>query len=720
MATDWYRASELAGLPGMPSTHQNVKAKANREGWKSRPYAGKGGGLEYHITSLPRETQDHLLLQQLAAVAPALPAPVEAPAAPLTVAPEPASTALVTREIPASGTLTAGQRQTRDARLTVLTLVDELTRTLGSQGKAVTRIEAMSKEGTLPPGFTEAVRDANARSGRKTKGEQATRLISRATLYRIIKSRDDALAAADGNPTLAANALAPRAIAPRDRPVWLSPLLALYQDPLAKPTVALALRALEQAAQPGIVVPPLRTAQHHIAKLPAVVREYGRQGARARRAIQPFVRRSTDGLWPMDVVAVDGHALKAYVQHPLSGDYFHPEVTTYLDIATRYVVGWSAWLAESQYTIWLALRHVVLDPRRGIPAIQYSDNGAYTGAEHLALLARLGITPTNSRAYNPQANGAVERINQTIWRDVAAKLLPTGKQVDKEAFQQAMKRAKTVGDNLPSWDAFLGVAQTRIDEYNTSAHERLRRGRTKISPRQAWDEALAEGWQPTLLQHDALHDLLPSEERTCRRGEVVVQGRIYFSRDLTDHHQRTVRVASDPHDGQRVWVSDLEGRLICVAERDGNTRHYIADDKLAHAIEQRKRAAVARKQKILDQVEARETPVIAGRAIDLPDLALPAPGMSADLPAIDLTRLAAPPPAAVITLYPARSWIDDLDNDAARFDAWRDLERQLSAGQAITDREREFHAAFGQSEYCRRTQQMWADWEASLANQSAR
>jgi len=52
-----YSAAELASmkLPGLPGTQQNVKARAKKEEWESRPRAGFGGGHEYAITSLPLE-----------------------------------------------------------------------------------------------------------------------------------------------------------------------------------------------------------------------------------------------------------------------------------------------------------------------------------------------------------------------------------------------------------------------------------------------------------------------------------------------------------------------------------------------------------------------------------------------------------------------------------------------------------------------------------------
>lgn len=56
---EWYSSSELAGLPGLPNTDRAIRIRADKCAWKSQPKA-KGKGLEYHITSLPAETQAHL------------------------------------------------------------------------------------------------------------------------------------------------------------------------------------------------------------------------------------------------------------------------------------------------------------------------------------------------------------------------------------------------------------------------------------------------------------------------------------------------------------------------------------------------------------------------------------------------------------------------------------------------------------------------------------
>ena len=57
---EWFSIQELMGLPGLPARVSGIRRKAEREGWKCRDRKGRGGGKEYHISSLPPETQDFL------------------------------------------------------------------------------------------------------------------------------------------------------------------------------------------------------------------------------------------------------------------------------------------------------------------------------------------------------------------------------------------------------------------------------------------------------------------------------------------------------------------------------------------------------------------------------------------------------------------------------------------------------------------------------------
>lgn len=60
---EWFSTAELAGLEGVPTSKFGVVKKARNENWQSRQRQGRGGGLEYHISSLPKETQKALAIK---------------------------------------------------------------------------------------------------------------------------------------------------------------------------------------------------------------------------------------------------------------------------------------------------------------------------------------------------------------------------------------------------------------------------------------------------------------------------------------------------------------------------------------------------------------------------------------------------------------------------------------------------------------------------------
>lgn len=701
-----YLPAELAGLPGMPGTDGAVRRMAKRANWRVFPRPA-GKGVQYHLDDLPESTRAHLI--QAAALAVSIfsqpTRPNELPDQP---APSRPGTALAARVVQPNDQLADWQRQVRDARLIVLAYLDVLRRALGD-GAAVRQVAAMAKAGTLPPEISAAAATGNARSGAKSAPDgRAPRTLSTATLYRWMHERT-----AQG---VAALAPAPQPI--HHLPAWTGPFLAIYQDP-NKPSAARCVRALLKTWPADQPQPNPRAAQLLLAKLPIEVREYGRRGTRAMRAIKPFCRRTTDGLWPMDIVAVDGHSQRAYVRRPDSGRRIRPEVTTYVDIATRRIVGVSLWWAESQYAIWIALRTVVLHPDQGVPALQYSDNGAYRGAEHLGVLSRIGTEPTNARAYNPQANGAIETINRTVWHPLA-KTQPTycGKDADQEQFKRQLAIADAdggSGGNIADWSTWTQICLAEVADYNARPHDRLRDGRTHISPDTAWARAVDDGWRPTLLDGDDLHDLLPSTDRKTLRGEVTLPWGRYFSQELAPYHGKDVRVAYDPADGTRVWVRDLTGRVLAIAERDANARPYMPADKIEHARNQREAARILRLERRKEIVQDQERPALEaleGVVINLPDLAL-----TPTVPAVpDLHPEAREVLAA---LERPSEHIDRLASDPERYQEWLVLRSREGRGELLSPREQGFVESFGKSDYCRLMQRMQSDFDNATKDQAA-
>lgn len=68
---NWFSILELVRLrlPGLPSSRRAILDKVKRENWQSRERQGCGGGLEYHISSLPAEAQRFLKEQEIESLA---------------------------------------------------------------------------------------------------------------------------------------------------------------------------------------------------------------------------------------------------------------------------------------------------------------------------------------------------------------------------------------------------------------------------------------------------------------------------------------------------------------------------------------------------------------------------------------------------------------------------------------------------------------------------
>lgn len=609
MTKTHYSAAELAALelPGIPRSSRGVDKFAQRAAWAFREAPARGGRMgirrEYAVSALPELARMALL--ERAVIAPGL--PVSLPPAPPLAAGLLSAGALPSRAPAASfrdADLTDRQRLERDARSGVIAALRRLQVDTGcSQEAALTTLLTNARAGRLDQVLDNMLRLARDPRGRAGDGYPSVR-----TLKRWLSAGPD---------------LAPKARrAGLDVPAWAATFLRNYQQP-QKPSVESAYRAACEQ-WPAATRPSIHQVRRFLAKLGTVTRERGRMGARELKNLQPFVRRTFDLLLPNDVWSADGHTFDAEVQHPLHGRPFRPEITTFIDIATRRAVGWSVDLAESSYAVADALRNGV--ERNGIPAIIYVDNGsgyrnAFMSDAATGLIGRIGATIEHSLPYNSQARGVIERAHQTIWVD-GAKQLPAymGAAMDREARLQQFKltrKALKAGGAMPlmPWHLFVQWCEARIAEYNARPHRSL----GNVSPDLCWANHLAQGATVERVPADALATLFrPRVARTLARAEIRLFNNIYFARELEEFHGLEAHIAYDIHDASRVWVYAPDGRLICEAEVNGNARHYFPVPVVEQA---RQRRAQGR----LNRVETKREEILA-ELHGAPALAAPAAG----------------------------------------------------------------------------------------------
>lgn len=593
-----YTSQKLAQLWGL--TRQGVDWKAKSEGWQSRPRQGRGGGYEWLVSSMPKNTRELLascLLRQQYATQEADNRHMvdTGDRATLGTAPAPVPTISYT-PTPAATPLFPGasdrDRAVATARLAFVREIERMAGIIGKE-KAIRHLADSSCLGSLPAILMDQVSTAMACKRGST--------LTRRTLYRWMA--DYAERGEMG--------LLPNQGKAAPAPAWFDDFLRYWQRP-QHPSVVLAYSEFckDLAARGEKHPPSIHAVRRLLAKMRAPEREAGRATGNALLKLRPYQRRDTSELWPGDVYTADGTTFDAEVLHPEHGQPFKPEVTAVLDVATRRCVGLSIALAENRYTVLDALRMACCFG--GIPALFYSDGGpGYINRlmldDRTGMFRRLGIEPCRAIPGRPQGKGLMERGVKTLWVRAAQGLDSyTGALMDGDAAHRNFRRSRAalkVGRRavLPTWDEFKAHVLARVEEYNAAPHKGLPRYRDSLgrmrhySPDDYWRTFEARGFAPVRVPEGMEGELfMPGSRRKCRNGWVLFHGGHYFAPELADYHDAFVEVRYDIWDSARVWCWTLDGRRICEAALEGNTRPYFPASQVEAARERRAKAQVGR------------------------------------------------------------------------------------------------------------------------------
>lgn len=573
-----YSARDLSDmrLTCLPSTERNILRRATQEKWPFRTRAGRGGGREYAVDGLPADVQQEIKSRCLKTELATLSAPQ-----------------LPIEKTKDSASLTERQRRVADARQGVLHAMQKIMESDGCKVKRAAQ-KLLDIAHTEPAGHVASM----LRLARDPRGSDGGEFPSVRSLQRFIDRAK-------------CHELAPR-VKRKDMtiPAWAPLFLSYWQRP-EKPSVDHAYRRF--AAEWQGEMPSIHQVRRFIEKIGNVSREVGRRGANDLKNIKAFKRRTFDHLLPTDVYSADGHTFDAEVQHPDHGRPFKPEITSIVDIATRRLVGWSIGLAESSLAVLDAIR--VAATVCGSPAIFYVDNGSgYKNAmmndAATGLMARMGTTLEHSLPYNSQARGVIERLHKTVWVTGAKELAGyMGADMDREAKNAIHKisraelktRGKTQAITLTSWEDFKRFCVAKVDEYNNRPHRSLPKIVDPVtglkrhsSPNEQWAWFVEQGFVAQLEDETAAPLFRPQALRTAQRCEINLFGNRYFARALEEFNGEQLAVGYDIHDASRVWVYSEDGRLICIAELNGNNSAYFAKPVVQQAREKRAKGRLKR------------------------------------------------------------------------------------------------------------------------------
>lgn len=600
-----YSVAELLSfkLSSLPSAHKNVLEKAVRENWQSQKRKGRGGGVEYELISLPTEVQTEIRSRFMSAV-------VEA---------KPKKLPVVRAEVDV-GNLTTKQREIADARMALVAYVLELEGSM-SRIKAITYLCNLAKQGEMPPHLVELVAVANAK-------KTAKRTLSVRTLNGWVV---DYCKAENAEQRLKLLAPQVRQETKPEEIWWLSAFLGVYRQ---KNGICLteAYREFEvewayQYADNPLLLeqcPSLSQVQRAMNKLPLYVKEYGRRTGSHYKQLLSYVKRDWSALRANDVWIGDGHSLKLKVAHPIHGKPFTPELTMIVDGAGRKVVGWSLALSENAFAVADAMRHAI--SLHGVPAIYYSDNGGgeknkFLDAEITGMLPRLGIRHETGIAGNPQGRGIIELLNKTIGMTIARQFetgYATG--ADPETVRKTLYAVNSLANakgeltplqrkaqgKLPTWQQLIEVIQSVIDWYNNEhIHSEIR-----TTPARKYQQML-HAEDVVMLSPVELRDMSrPEFIRKPERGWISWNNNSYFNLKLLDFDREEVVIGIDIHNAESVQVRTKDGRFICEAIWNGNTREAFPVAMVEQQRKERHKRRANLKQQQLDEINAELNPVL--------------------------------------------------------------------------------------------------------------
>lgn len=561
-------------LVGMPLTVPGVRYFAKTNNFSAQIRSKSGGGLEYALASMPKNIQNAVRKDCIAAL-------VLADIKPVIVKP----LEIALRESTKLNALNEKQRRIADARLAVVNKVTELEAHL-SRVKAVGLVIKHAKEGGLDKSLMAYIAIANA------KNNTQSRVLSQRTLMQWVI---DASRCKTPQERLQVLAPAIRRAAPLESLAWLPSFLMFYQKTNGVSVIEAYGSFVKACADKNIAYPSIHQVYRGLDKMNELERNAYRVTGSALKAKLPYVKRDWQVLGVNGCWIGDGTAMKLKVAHPDHGRPFIPELTMVIDGASRYIVGWSVSLAENTLAVADAIRVGV--EKHGVPLIYYSDNGAgqtskLLDADLTGIFARLNINHQTGIPGNPQGRGIIERVNKTIAQRIARQF-PTyfGGKSDREATRKMLVAVNSVANAqmqnkeltqkqtanakkypLPSWAQFLEMCAVGVDWYNNEhIHSEL-----LMTPLAARTAQLV-GTSLDMLSINDTRDLFrPEVTRIVQRGWINLFNNDYFSLELANFDGKTVRVSFDIHNASDVIIRDMQGVFICHAKWNGNTRDAFA------------------------------------------------------------------------------------------------------------------------------------------------
>lgn len=549
----WFCAAELAGLQGVPGTKSAVIRRAKKDRWQSQPRAGRGGGREYSLTSLPATTQAELLIKHQSSLSP----PNSSGAS------RPSHRAVAISSQPGQppaceASYIAEEIWNRYARLPDKTK-DEAKRRL----KFCQAVAALIDHGQK---VTEAL-DITAEHGQ----------VARATLARWWYSLDG-IRRCDWMAWLAPRyaGRAPDAeCSPEAWDYFKADWLRL-ESPAAEACYERLCRA---AKSHGWQVPALRTLQRRIEReIPRPVVIMARRGIEAFHRTMPAQERDHAVFRALEAVNADGHKFDVFVRWP-NGVVGRPLMLAWQDIHSGKLLSYRVDQTEHSGLVRLSFGDLV--ESYGIPDHAWLDNGRGFAAKLITggiatryrfkvreedpdgILKNMDVQVHWASPYHGQAK-PIERAFRDLCEYVAKHPAFAGAYVGNNP----TAKPENYGSRAIPIDEFMRVLETEIRAHNA------RTGRTStVCAGRSFDEAFNESYarstprKPTSEQRRLWLLAAEGKKLAASDGSLHLMGNRYWSEQLAENAGLSIIARFDPdalHAGVHVYA--LDGRYLCHAE----------------------------------------------------------------------------------------------------------------------------------------------------------
>lgn len=547
---EWFSIQELLGISGLPNSDRGIMKKADREQWQKRQREGvKGKVYEYHLHSLPPETQKQLRLNAALAAMPQLPA-------------------VVTREDPE---LVYRLNQATDK----------------AREKAQQKVNAcLQLQAFLDQGFNQTEALAGAAAAHNLSQGSLKNWYYKVKGYPV-HLWQAVLVSGSGK------SAKPGKKAHITEEAW-DTFLADYLRPEKPDLRACYRRTALLAEEYGWQLASFKTFQRRLMQeVPYEVMLLKREGKNAVAKLVPALQRTVKDILAGEWINGDGYQHNVFVKWH-TGEIIRPKTWFWQDVRTRKILGYRTALSENTDSIRHALMDVIF--HYGIPKTITLDNTraaankAMTGGvanryrfkenelDPKGIMPILGIEVHFTSVLYGEGHGQAKPIERAFGRG------GIGEVVDKRPELSGFYTGKNVlekpdnyngGKQGVDYEVFLQALAAGVKQYNEQTERQTELCRGEFSFEQIWER----DYSPTNVRQASPEQLrllfLQAETVTIARngsfklkaaGKLYGLTNIYWAEDLIGITAKKVVARFDPDDLHgNVYVYDLDGRYLAEA-----------------------------------------------------------------------------------------------------------------------------------------------------------